>query len=98
MFFHIGPSLATAMCDIGRLDKLVANRAYLKAQIQDDKEMRKQSRTLILPQLENCTRVHAAIPKDFEDICERQPIGKTCFRQFLLASNPEYLAAVEFLE
>lgn len=37
--------------------------------------------------------MHAAIP-----ICERQPIGKTCFRQFLLASNPEYLAAVEFLE
>ncbi|KAG1938757.1 rhodopsin kinase grk7-b [Pimephales promelas] len=86
------------MSDMGGLGNLVANTAYLKAQSQDDKEMRKRRRTLILPQLENCTRVCAGIPKDFEDICERQPMGKTCFRQFLLASNPEYLAAAEFLE
>lgn len=86
------------MCDMGGLDNLVANTAYLKAQSLDDKEMRKRRRSLILPKLENCTKVRAAIPKDFEDICEQQPIGKTCFRQFLLASNPEYLAAAEFLE
>uniref|UniRef100_A0A673LBT8 G protein-coupled receptor kinase n=1 Tax=Sinocyclocheilus rhinocerous TaxID=307959 RepID=A0A673LBT8_9TELE len=50
------------MCDMGGLDNLVANTAYLK------------------------------------DICEQEPIGKTCFRQFLLASSPEYLAAAEFLD
>ncbi|XP_067275437.1 rhodopsin kinase grk7-b isoform X6 [Pseudorasbora parva] len=86
------------MCDMGGLDNLVANTAYLKARSVDDKEMRKRRRSLILPHLENCTEVHGAIPKDFKDICEQQPIGKTCFRQFLLASNPEYLAAAEFLE
>ncbi|XP_016369925.1 rhodopsin kinase 2-like [Sinocyclocheilus rhinocerous] len=57
------------MCDMGGLDNLVANTAYLKAQSLDDKE-----------------------------ICEQEPIGKTCFRQFLLASSPEYLAAAEFLD
>uniref|UniRef100_A0A673L9U4 G protein-coupled receptor kinase n=1 Tax=Sinocyclocheilus rhinocerous TaxID=307959 RepID=A0A673L9U4_9TELE len=46
------------MCDMGGLDNLVANTAYLK----------------------------------------QEPIGKTCFRQFLLASSPEYLAAAEFLD
>ncbi|XP_059363070.1 rhodopsin kinase grk7-b [Carassius carassius] len=86
------------MCDMGGLDNLVANTAYLKAQSLDDKEMRKRRRSLILPQLENCTEVRATIPKDFEDICEQQPIGKTCFRQFLLASSPEYQAAAEFLD
>uniref|UniRef100_A0A672MH21 G protein-coupled receptor kinase n=1 Tax=Sinocyclocheilus grahami TaxID=75366 RepID=A0A672MH21_SINGR len=86
------------MCDMGGLDNLVANTAYLKAQSLDDKEMRKRRRSLILPQLENCTEVRATIPKDFEDICEQQPIGKTCFRRFLLASSPEYLAAAEFLD
>uniref|UniRef100_A0A671MJS0 G protein-coupled receptor kinase n=1 Tax=Sinocyclocheilus anshuiensis TaxID=1608454 RepID=A0A671MJS0_9TELE len=86
------------MCDMGGLDNLVANTAYLKAQSLDDKEMRKRRRSLILPQLESCTEVRATIPKDFEDICEQQPIGKTCFRRFLLASSPEYLAAAEFLD
>ncbi len=38
----------------------------------------KQRRSLILPKLENCTEVRATILKDFEDICEQQPIGKTC--------------------
>uniref|UniRef100_A0A671MLM0 G protein-coupled receptor kinase 7b n=1 Tax=Sinocyclocheilus anshuiensis TaxID=1608454 RepID=A0A671MLM0_9TELE len=83
---------------MGGLDNLVANTAYLKAQSLDDKEMRKRRRSLILPQLESCTEVRATIPKDFEDICEQQPIGKTCFRRFLLASSPEYLAAAEFLD
>uniref|UniRef100_A0A8C2F390 G protein-coupled receptor kinase n=1 Tax=Cyprinus carpio TaxID=7962 RepID=A0A8C2F390_CYPCA len=86
------------MCDMGGLDNLVANTAYLKAQSLDDKEIRKRRRSLILPQLENCTDVRATIPKDFEDICEQQPIGKTCFQQFLLASSPEYRAAAEFLD
>ncbi|KAK2895045.1 hypothetical protein QQF64_011816 [Cirrhinus molitorella] len=86
------------MCDMGGLDNLVANTAYLKAQSLDDREMRKRRRSLILPQLDNCAEVRATIPKDFEDICQQQPIGKTCFRQFLLVSSPEYLAAAEFLD
>uniref|UniRef100_A0A671LWR1 G protein-coupled receptor kinase 7b n=1 Tax=Sinocyclocheilus anshuiensis TaxID=1608454 RepID=A0A671LWR1_9TELE len=48
------------MCDMGGLDNLVANTAYLKAQ-----------------------KVHATIPKDFEDICEQEPIGKTSAAEFL---------------
>uniref|UniRef100_A0A671LR65 G protein-coupled receptor kinase 7b n=1 Tax=Sinocyclocheilus anshuiensis TaxID=1608454 RepID=A0A671LR65_9TELE len=49
------------MCDMGGLDNLVANTAYLK----------------------NFTEVHATIPKDFEDICEQEPIGKTSAAEFL---------------
>ncbi|XP_067102276.1 rhodopsin kinase grk7-b [Osmerus mordax] len=86
------------MCDMGGLDNLVANTAYLKAQEGDDKEMKKRRRSLSLPKLEQSSAIRKSIEKDFESLCEKQPLGKTFFRQFLLASKPEYVAAAEFLD
>ena len=86
------------MCDMGGLDNLVANTAYLKAQEGDDKEMKKRRRSLALPKLEQSSAVRKSIEKDFESLCEKQPLGKTFFRQFLLASKSEYVAAAEFLD
>lgn len=85
------------MCDMGGLDNLVANTAYLKAQGGDDKEMKKRRRSLSLPKPEQCSAVRSSIDKDYTSICERQPIGKKYFREFL-SSNPQYKTAAEFLD
>ncbi|KAG9343630.1 hypothetical protein JZ751_013800 [Albula glossodonta] len=85
------------MCDMGGLDNLVANTAYLKAQGGDDKEMRKRRRSLSLPKPEQCAALRTSLEKEYESLCEKQPIGKKLFRQFL-ASNPEYTTANDFLD
>ncbi|XP_053294340.1 rhodopsin kinase grk7a [Pleuronectes platessa] len=85
------------MCDMGGLDNLVANTAYLKAQGGDDKEMRKRRRSLALPKPEQCETVRTSIEKDFTLLCERQPIGKKYFREFL-SSTPDFKLAAEFLD
>lgn len=86
------------MCDLGGLDNLVANTAYLKAQSLDEREMKKRRRSLNLPKPEQCSLTRMTIPTDFEQICEKQPIGKTFFRQFLQTSSQESIAAAEFLD
>lgn len=85
------------MCDMGGLDNLVANTAYLKAQGGDDKEMKKRRRSLSLPKPEQCAAARSSIEKDFIMLCERQPIGKKYFRDFL-ATNNDYKLAAEFLD
>lgn len=85
------------MCDMGGLDNLVANTAYLKAQSGDDKEMKKRRRSLALPKPDQCAALRDSIEKDFNFLCERQPIGKKLFREFL-ASNSEFILAAEFLD
>lgn len=85
------------MCDMGGLDNLVANTAYLKAQGGDEKEMKKRRRSLSLPKPEQCTSARASVDKDFISICEKQPIGKKLFRDFL-ANKPEFKLAVDFLD
>lgn len=85
------------MCDMGGLDNLVANTAYLKAQGGDDKEMKKRRRSLSLPKPDQCATVRSAIEKDFSSICEKQPIGKKFFRDFL-ATKAEYKVGADFLD
>lgn len=83
--------------DMGGLGNLVANTAYLKAQGGDDKEMKKRRRSLSLPKQEQCASVRASIDNDFTSLCERQPIGKKFFRNFL-ANKPEYKLSADFLD
>lgn len=85
------------MCDMAGLDNLVANTAYLKAQSGDDKEMKKRRRSLALPKADQCVSLRGAIEKDFSLLCEKQPIGKKLFREYL-SSNPEFMLAAEFLD
>lgn len=82
---------------MGGLDNLVANTAYLKAQGGDDKEMKKRRRSLSLPKADQCAAVRASIEKDFNLICERQPVGKKFFRNFL-ANKAEFKLAADFLD
>ncbi|XP_066475844.1 rhodopsin kinase GRK7 [Tiliqua scincoides] len=88
------------MCDMGGLDNLIANTAYLQARKSGDadpKEMQKRRRTLALPKIEECAEVRQSIVVDYDSICEQQPIGKSFFRDFLY-KVPEYLLARDFMD
>ncbi|XP_028587016.1 rhodopsin kinase GRK7 isoform X1 [Podarcis muralis] len=88
------------MCDMGGLDNLIANTAYLEARKSGDvdaKEMQKRRRNLALPKIEECAEIKKSLTMDYESICEQQPIGKSFFREFL-ETVPEYLKAREFLD
>lgn len=93
-----------AAVDLPGINNLVANTAYLRAQQVDCKELRKQRLCLALPRPRRTswTNSSSAIPPsvlpDFQSLCEQQPIGRKLFRQFLLASGPQYTAAAEFLD
>lgn len=84
--------------DLMGLDTLVANTAYLKAQNLDRSELWKIRTTLTLPKLNNASAIRESVGTKYESLCEIQPIGRKLFQQFLLASNPQYAAAAEFLE
>ncbi|TRY93698.1 hypothetical protein DNTS_029404 [Danionella cerebrum] len=84
------------MCDMGGLDNLVANTAYLKAQGGDDKEMKKRRRSLSLPKADQCASLRTSLDKDYDSLCEKQPIGKKLFRQYLNLAGGESANAAEF--
>lgn len=88
------------MCDMGGLDNLIANTAYLQARKSGDgdtKEMQKRRKSLSLPKIDQCGEVRQSIVADYDSICEQQPIGKKFFRDFL-ETVPEYLVARDFLD
>ncbi|KAJ6669329.1 hypothetical protein lerEdw1_008138 [Lerista edwardsae] len=88
------------MCDMGGLDNLIANTAYLQARKSgeaDAKEMQKRRRTLALPKIEECAGIRQSLVVDYENICERQPIGKSFFKDFLY-TVPQYLLARDFMD
>ncbi|XP_020796084.2 rhodopsin kinase grk7-b [Boleophthalmus pectinirostris] len=84
------------MGDLGVLENLVANTAYLRAQQMDRSELRKHRLSLSLPKPKSL-RSQEAVVKQYESLCEQQPIGKRLFQQFL-TSDPQYIAAARFLE
>ncbi|XP_068172624.1 rhodopsin kinase grk7-b [Antennarius striatus] len=86
------------MADLVGLDTLVANTAYLKAQQVDRNELRKQRPSMMLPKPKKSSALRLAVGRRYESLCEMQPIGRKLFQQFLLASNPRYVAATEFLK
>ncbi|XP_076002472.1 rhodopsin kinase grk7-b-like [Genypterus blacodes] len=85
------------MGDLVGLDNLVANTAYLKAQQIDRNEQRKKGHTVSLPRLQRSSALRTAVGREYQSLCELQPIGKKLFQQFLRASIPPYAAAAEFL-
>lgn len=88
------------MCDMGGLDNLIANTAYLQARKSGDvdtKDMQKRRKSINLPKVEECVEIKSSICMDYESICEQQPIGKRFFKDYL-ATLPEYQLAQEFLD
>ncbi|KAG8445510.1 hypothetical protein GDO86_010322 [Hymenochirus boettgeri] len=89
------------MCDMGGLDNLIANTAYLQARKSsegDVKEMQKRRKSLSLPSTDVCRKeIKDTINLDYDSICVQQPIGRKLFRDFL-ATVTEYQISQEFLD
>ncbi|CAM5179188.1 unnamed protein product [Eretmochelys imbricata] len=75
--------------DIGGLETVVANSAYVSARgsvdasapsTVRDKKMRAK---LKLPHISQCEHLRTQLDLDFQSLCLRQPIGKQLFQQFL---------------
>lgn len=84
--------------DPAGLERLVVNTAYLKAQQGGRNEPNMQREFLTLPKPKKSTAPRGAGEKTYEWLCERQPIGKKLFLQFLLTSDPQRAAAAAFLQ
>ncbi|XP_006802263.1 rhodopsin kinase GRK1b [Neolamprologus brichardi] len=75
--------------DIGGLETVVANSAYVSARgsidgasaaALRDKKMRAR---LKLPHIRNCEHMKATLDTTFDSMCVKQPIGKRLFQQYL---------------
>uniref|UniRef100_A0A8C7WPX7 G protein-coupled receptor kinase n=1 Tax=Oryzias sinensis TaxID=183150 RepID=A0A8C7WPX7_9TELE len=84
--------------DPAGLESLVVNTAYLKGQQAGRNEQRMRRESLTLPNPKKSTAPRAAAEKSYEWLCERQPIGRKLFLQFLMTSDPQRAAAAVFLQ
>ncbi|XP_071390991.1 rhodopsin kinase GRK1b isoform X2 [Centroberyx affinis] len=75
--------------DIGGLETVVANSAYVSARgsvdgaaaaSMRDKKMRAK---LNLPHIRNCEHMKTTVDSAFDSMCVKQPIGKRLFQQYL---------------
>ncbi|XP_063298347.1 rhodopsin kinase GRK7 [Pelobates fuscus] len=89
------------MCDMGGLDNLIANTAYLQARKSSEgdlRELQKRRKSLSLPPTDVCRKeLKDNIIPDYESICIQQPIGRRLFGDFLV-TVPEYEVAQNFLD
>ncbi|KAM9333469.1 rhodopsin kinase GRK1b [Pholidichthys leucotaenia] len=86
--------------DIGGLETVVANSAYVSARggmdgitaaAMRDKKMRAR---LKLPHIRDCEHIKTTVDTTFDSLCVKQPIGKCLFQQFL-ENNATYKNAGE---
>ncbi|KAJ6654945.1 hypothetical protein lerEdw1_006416 [Lerista edwardsae] len=78
--------------DIGGLETVVANSAYVSARGSGDgggpsardKKMRAK---LKLPHITQCEHLKDSLELDFHQVCVKQPIGKRLFQQFLAETD-----------
>ncbi|XP_074839174.1 rhodopsin kinase GRK1 [Carettochelys insculpta] len=79
--------------DIGGLETVVANSAYVSARGSVDGAAaatlrdRKMRARLRLPHISQCDHLRLQAATDFPSLCLRQPIGKRLFQQFLEAEE-----------
>ncbi|XP_028657141.2 rhodopsin kinase GRK1 [Erpetoichthys calabaricus] len=85
--------------DIGGLETVVANSAYITARGSFDGNSnaaasrdKKYRAKLQLPHITKCEDLKDSINLDFDNICCKQPIGKLLFQQYL-ETVPEYRPA-----
>lgn len=82
------PDKSAAM-DIGGLETVVANSAYVSARGSVDGNAasamrdKKMHARLKLPHLRDCEHMKATVDTTFDSMCVQQPIGKRLFQQFL---------------
>ncbi|TNN88614.1 Rhodopsin kinase [Liparis tanakae] len=97
-----GPAFRTkaAAMDIGGLETVVANSAYVSARgsvdgaaaaTMRDKKMRARVK---LPHIRDCEHMKTSVDATFDSMCVKQPVGKRLFQQFL-ESDASHKNAVE---
>ncbi|XP_007242842.3 rhodopsin kinase GRK1b [Astyanax mexicanus] len=87
--------------DIGGLETVVANSAYVSARGSVDATAaatmrdKKYRAKLILPHIRECEHMKTTVDSAFDSMCVRQPIGKRLFQQYL-ASEAAHKNSEEF--
>ncbi|XP_059131719.1 G protein-coupled receptor kinase 4 isoform X5 [Peromyscus eremicus] len=83
------------------LENLVANTLLLKARqagfSKKNGRSKKWREMLKLPPISMCTELRYSIEKDFNSLCDKQPIGRLLFRQFC-DTKPDLKRCIEFLD
>uniref|UniRef100_A0A672T333 G protein-coupled receptor kinase n=1 Tax=Sinocyclocheilus grahami TaxID=75366 RepID=A0A672T333_SINGR len=83
------------------LENIVANTVLLKAREggggNRKGKSKKWKQMLQFPHISLCEELRQTIEKDYNSLCERQPIGRLLFRQFC-DTRPELRCCVKFLD
>ncbi|XP_062867124.1 G protein-coupled receptor kinase 6 isoform X2 [Trichomycterus rosablanca] len=83
------------------LENIVANTVLLKAREggggNRKGKSKKWKQMLQFPHISLCEELRQTIEKDYNSLCERQPIGRMLFRQFC-DTRPELRRCVKFLD
>lgn len=75
--------------DIGNMETMVANSAYVSARGSVDGNAaatmrdKKYRAKLALPHIRNCEAMKATVDSAFDSMCVKQPIGKRLFQQYM---------------
>ncbi|XP_023700550.1 G protein-coupled receptor kinase 6 [Paramormyrops kingsleyae] len=83
------------------LENIVANTVLLKAREggggNRKGKSKKWKQMLQFPHITQCEELRQSTERDYHSLCERQPIGRTLFRQFC-DTRPELKRCVQFLD
>uniref|UniRef100_A0A8B9I1G0 G protein-coupled receptor kinase n=1 Tax=Astyanax mexicanus TaxID=7994 RepID=A0A8B9I1G0_ASTMX len=89
-------SLGNCCCNTGRHRHLLADVLELGGGNRKGKS-KKWKQMLQFPHISLCEELRQTIEKDYNSLCERQPIGRMLFRQFC-DTRPELRRCVRFLD
>ncbi|XP_038071102.1 G protein-coupled receptor kinase 5-like isoform X2 [Patiria miniata] len=83
------------------LENIVANTVYLKAREGGGGKRKGRSKKwkqlLKFPHITLCQELRETIDRNFDSICEEQPIGRALFKNFC-STNEDYHTAINFLD
>ncbi|KAI1238150.1 hypothetical protein IHE44_0012866 [Lamprotornis superbus] len=80
------------------IENIVANTVLLKAREgKRSGRSKKWKEMLKLPPVSHCEGIRCSIERDYNQLCDKQPIGRLLFRQFC-DSRPDLKRCIEFLD
>ncbi|KAM9331490.1 G protein-coupled receptor kinase 4 [Gastrophryne carolinensis] len=86
---------------IMEIENIVANTVLLKAREggggKRNGRSKKWKDMLKLPYISQCEELRRTVERDYNSVCEKQPIGRLLFRQFC-DTRPELKRCIEFLD
>lgn len=83
------------------LENIAANTLLLKARLaglgRKSGRSRRWKEILKLPPISQCAELRDSMEKDYNNLCDKQPMGRLLFRQFC-DTKPELKTCIEFLD